>query len=90
MPEDAPVVQSVVQAHARATGAPPTVTSGLPAGAFITDAADMVRRGIPTAIYGPAAWNTTADEGIPIADLVTAARVYAIACADMTSRSRRG
>jgi acetylornithine deacetylase/succinyl-diaminopimelate desuccinylase-like protein len=90
MPEDAPVVQSVVQAHARVAGALPTVTSGLPAGAFITDAADMVRRGIPTAIYGPAAWNTTADEGIPIADLVTAARVYAVACADMTSRSRRG
>jgi acetylornithine deacetylase len=90
MPEDAPVVQSVVNAHARVTGARPTITSGLPSGAFITDAADMVRRGIPTAIYGPAAWNTTADEGIPIADLVTASRVYAIACADLTSRPRKG
>src|SRR5439155_22627927 len=46
MPEDAPVVQSVVQAHLRVTGARPTITSGLPSGAFITDAADMVRRGI--------------------------------------------
>ena len=90
MPEDAPVVQSVVQAHLRVTGARPTITSGLPSGAFITDAADMVRRGIPTAIYGPAAWNTTADEGIPIADLVTASRVYAVACADLISRPRKG
>jgi hypothetical protein len=64
------------------------ITSGLPSGAFITDAADMVRRGIPTAIYGPAAWNTTANEGVPIRDLVTAARVYAAACADLTARRR--
>jgi hypothetical protein len=28
---------------------------------------------IPTAIYGLADWNTTADAGVPIADLVTAA-----------------
>jgi acetylornithine deacetylase/succinyl-diaminopimelate desuccinylase-like protein len=88
MAEDAPVVQSVVQAHARVTGARPQITSGLPSGAFITDAADMVRRGIPTAIYGPAAWNTTANEGIPIRDLLTATRVYAAACAVLTGRRR--
>jgi len=88
MPASAPVVQSVVAAHTRVTGAPPTVTGGLPSGAFITDAADMVRRGIPTAIYGPAAWNTTANEGVPIADLVTAARTYAAACADVITRRR--
>ena len=88
MSEDAPVVQSVIAAHALVTGQRPRVTSGLPAGAFITDAADMVRRGIPTAIYGPADWNTIVNEGIPIADLVTAARVYAAATMDLTSRPR--
>ena len=83
-----PVVRSVVSAHELVTGRPLTVTEGLPAGSFITDAADMVRRGIPTAIYGPADWNTTPNEGIPIADLVTAARVYAAATIDVTTRRR--
>ena len=46
--------RALLNAHARVTGRRPKVTSGLPSGAFITDAADMVRRGIPTAIYGPA------------------------------------
>ena len=90
MPEDDPVVQSVIAAHTRVTGAPPKVTGGLPSGAFITDAADMVRRGIPTAIYGPADWNTIANEGIPIVDLVTAARVYAAAAVELTTRPREG
>jgi acetylornithine deacetylase/succinyl-diaminopimelate desuccinylase-like protein len=90
MPADAPIVRSIVAAHLLVTGRPPAVTSGLPSGAFITDAADMVRRGIPTAIYGPAAWNTTADEGVAIADLLTAARVYAAACADVVTRRRKG
>jgi acetylornithine deacetylase/succinyl-diaminopimelate desuccinylase-like protein len=89
MSADAPIVQSIVAAHTLVTGRPPTITSGLPSGAFITDAADMVGRGIPTAIYGPAAWNTVANEGVPIADLVTAARVYAAACADVTAKRRR-
>jgi acetylornithine deacetylase/succinyl-diaminopimelate desuccinylase-like protein len=89
MPEDASIVQSVINAHARVTGSRPVVTSGLPSGAFITDAADMVRRGIPTAIYGPADWNTTADEGIPVAELVTAARVYAVACAEAVAQPRK-
>jgi acetylornithine deacetylase len=87
---DDPIVQSVVGAHALVTGRRPKVTPTLPAGAFITDAADMVRRGIPTAIYGPADWNTIVNEGIPVADLVTAARVYAAATADLTSRPRQG
>jgi acetylornithine deacetylase/succinyl-diaminopimelate desuccinylase-like protein len=89
MPEDAPVVQSVIAAHELVTGKRPAIRDGLPSGAFITDAADMLRRGIPTAIYGPADWNTTADEGIPIADLVTASRVYAAAGADLTARPRK-
>jgi acetylornithine deacetylase/succinyl-diaminopimelate desuccinylase-like protein len=89
MPEGAPVVQSVIAAHQLVTGQRPAIRDGLPSGAFITDAADMLRRGIPTAIYGPADWNTTADEGIPIADLVTASRVYAAATLDLTTRPRQ-
>jgi hypothetical protein len=89
MRENAPVVQSVIAAHELVTGKRPAIRDGLPSGAFITDAADMLRRGIPTAIYGPADWNTTADEGIPIADLVAAARVYAAATIDLTTRPRK-
>jgi acetylornithine deacetylase/succinyl-diaminopimelate desuccinylase-like protein len=83
-----PVVQSLIAAHAEVVGTPPEVTSGLPSGAFITDGADMVRHGIPTALYGPGDWNTNPDESIPISDLVTAARVYARLCADIISQNR--
>ena len=85
---DAPVVQSLVAAHRRVTGRAPAILTGLPSGAFITDAADLVRAGIPTAIYGPAEWQTEPNEHIPIDDLVTAARVYAATCADVVSRRR--
>lgn len=85
---DAPVIQSLIAAHTDVVGSPPEVTSGLPAGAFITDAADMVRHGIPTAVYGPCNWNTIPDESVPIGDLVTAAMVYARLGADITSQPR--
>jgi acetylornithine deacetylase/succinyl-diaminopimelate desuccinylase-like protein len=85
---EAPVVQALIAAHTAVVGSPPPVTSGLPSGAFITDAADMMRYGIPTALYGPGDWNTTPDESIPIRDLVTAAGVYATLCADIVSQPR--
>jgi acetylornithine deacetylase/succinyl-diaminopimelate desuccinylase len=83
-----PVVQGLIAAHAEVVGTPPETTTGLPSGAFITDAADMIRHGIPTAIYGPCDWNTIPDESVPISDLVTAARVYARLCADVISQRR--
>ncbi|MGH2615530.1 MAG: M20 family metallopeptidase [Thermomicrobiales bacterium] len=83
-----PVVQSLIAAHTEVVGSPPEVTTGLPAGAFITDAADMVRHAIPTVVYGPGDWNTIPDESIPIRDLVTAARVYATLCSDIVSQQR--
>jgi acetylornithine deacetylase/succinyl-diaminopimelate desuccinylase-like protein len=86
---DEPVVQQLIAAHARVTGTPPELTTGLPAGAFITDAADMVRHGIPTVLYGPAEWRTAPNEGIPIRDLVTAARVYAATSAAIISQPRQ-
>jgi acetylornithine deacetylase/succinyl-diaminopimelate desuccinylase-like protein len=86
---DAPVVQSLIAAHTDVAGTPPVVTTGLPSGAFITDAADMIRSGIPTVVYGPGDWNTIPDESIPVRDLVTAAEVYARLCADVISRRRQ-
>ncbi|MFN8590620.1 MAG: M20/M25/M40 family metallo-hydrolase [Thermomicrobiales bacterium] len=88
--EDAPLVQSLITAHRAVTGRAPDVTSGLPSGAFITDAADMVRFGIPTVVYGPADWNTIPDESIPIADLVTGAKVYGELCRDVITQRRAG
>ena len=52
------------------------------------DEDDMIRHGIPTAVYGPGDWNTIPDESIPISDLVTAARVYAQVCAGIISQPR--
>jgi acetylornithine deacetylase/succinyl-diaminopimelate desuccinylase-like protein len=85
---DDPVVQSLAAAHEQATGKPADLVTGLPAGAFITDAADMVRHGIPTVVYGPGDWNTLPDESISIADLVTAATVYASTCIDIVTHRR--
>jgi acetylornithine deacetylase/succinyl-diaminopimelate desuccinylase-like protein len=86
--EDASVVQSLIAAHTEVTGSPPQTTVGLPAGAFITDAADMIRHDIPTVVYGPGDWNTTPDESIPVRDLAIAASVYAALCADIIARPR--
>ena len=88
IPADAPVVKSLIAAHTEAIGLPPELTTGLPSGAFITDAADMIRHAIPTVVYGPGDWNTIPDESIPIADLVSAAQVYARLCSDIISRRR--
>jgi acetylornithine deacetylase/succinyl-diaminopimelate desuccinylase-like protein len=85
---DEPVVQRLVEAHTRRCGSPPVLTTGLPAGSYISDAADMIRHGIPTVLYGPGDWRIIADEGIPIDDLMTAADVYAATCID-TITSRR-
>ena len=84
----APVVQSLVAAHERVTGRPPELTTGLPAGAVITDAADLIRAGTPTALYGPCEWTTEPDEGASIAELATAARVYASLCIDVIAQTR--
>jgi acetylornithine deacetylase/succinyl-diaminopimelate desuccinylase-like protein len=86
--ESDPVVQRLIAAHAEVMGTAPEVTSGLPSGAFITDAADMIRHGIATAVYGPGDWNTIPDESIPIPDLVNAARINAHLCASIISQSR--
>ncbi len=72
-----PIVRALAQAHRAETDSDPVFTKGLPAGAYITDAADMVRHGIPTVIYGPGDWRLIPDERISINEMTTAAQVYA-------------
>lgn len=76
--ENAPIVRIVKDAHREVIGRPAAVTTGLPAGAFITDSPDMARAGISTVVYGPTEWRMVPDERARVADLVTAARVYAL------------
>lgn len=85
---DNPVLEVIADAHHAITGAPVAYTGGLPGGAYITDAADMVRHGIPTVIYGPGTWNTEEDEFIEVEELVTAARVYSAAIREVVSGCR--
>ncbi len=78
---DEPVVALTAQAHRDVTGAEPTLTDGLPVSSYVTDSADIVRHGIPTAVYGPSDWRVVPDERISIAEMVTATQVYALAAA---------
>jgi acetylornithine deacetylase len=74
--ETSPIVRIVREAHERVLGAPPRLTTALPAGAFVTDAADISRVGIPAVVYGPCEWRQVPDERARMEDLVQAARVY--------------
>ncbi|HEV7763295.1 MAG TPA: M20/M25/M40 family metallo-hydrolase [Acidimicrobiales bacterium] len=86
MDRDAAVVGLVADAHAIVTGSgPPPVDDGLPVSSYVTDSSDLVKAGIPTAIYGPGDWRGEPDETIAVADLVTATRTYALAAARFLS-----
>jgi len=85
---DTEIVRTIVDVQTRITGRAPELREGMPIAAGVTDAADMMRRGIPTAIYGPADFRTEANESVLVADLITAARVYAGVTAEITSRPR--
>jgi acetylornithine deacetylase len=78
---DAPIVRTMVEAHRQVTGAAAPISDGLPASAYVTDAPDFVRAGVPTVVYGPGDWKVEPDERICIQDCVTAARTYAVAVA---------
>jgi acetylornithine deacetylase len=80
-----PLVRLVADAHSQVTGAPASISDGLPASAYVTDAPDFVRAGIPTVVYGPGAWTIEPDERIRVDDVVTAARAYALAAARIVS-----
>lgn len=83
----AEVVGLVADAHVAANGGvgPPPVDDGLPVSSYVTDSSDLIKAGIPTAIYGPGDWRGEPDETIAIADLVTATRTYALAAARFLS-----
>jgi len=77
--EASPVVGLIQSAHRDVVGRDPDVTDELPVSAYVTDSTDLARAGIPTVLYGPCAWRTDPNERVRVDDLVTAARVYAVA-----------
>lgn len=84
------IVKALASSHEKLRASKPRFNRGLPMSAAITDAADMVRHGIPTVLYGPADWRTEANEGIAIDDLLLASQVYALTCHNVVSRPRDG
>jgi acetylornithine deacetylase/succinyl-diaminopimelate desuccinylase-like protein len=88
MTRSSPAVEAVADAHRAVTGRPVEYRSGLPMSASVSDASDMVRHGIPTAMYGPGDWLTEPDEHIALDEIVDAARVYAEATAELVTRRR--
>jgi acetylornithine deacetylase len=82
-----PVVDALQRAHLRVLGWPTQVSHTLPTQAFISDTSDMQREGIESAIYGPCEWRMVPDERTSIKELNAAARVYALAAADLASRA---
>jgi acetylornithine deacetylase len=77
---EAPIVQAVAGAHRRLTGAAPRVGTLFPQVFYGTDASHLSHAGIPTAIYGPGKVTeiNVPDESCAVADLLQAARVYAL------------
>lgn len=71
------IVEGLGAAHERVTGTAVRFSRGLPVSSYVTDSSDLARAGIPTVLYGPGDWVGEPDESISIADLETAARVYA-------------
>jgi acetylornithine deacetylase len=82
---DAPLVRTFREAAGEALGSPPEVSDGLPASAYVTDAPDFMRLGIPTVVYGPGDWKVEPNERIRIDDMLAATRAYALAVARIVS-----
>lgn len=85
---EAEIIRTIIDAQTRLIGRAPRLLDGMPLAAGVTDAADMMHHGIPTAIYGPGIFVQVADESIAVDDLVAAARVMATVSAEITSRRR--
>lgn len=85
---DQPVVQAVAMAHGLLFGRAPRIGPLSPQVFFGTDASHISRAGIPTVIYGPGKVTeiNVADESMAEADLVAAARVYALAATQLCVR----
>jgi len=84
---DDPLVVAMVDAHTRVTGEPP-VTGAAPRLGAVGDASILQREGIKTVLYGPGSseifeqW-PTANERVPLEELVVAAKVFALAAIDI-------
>jgi acetylornithine deacetylase len=73
------IVRIVADAHRRVTGREPRIGPIEPYKFYGTDAAHLSRAGIPGIVYGPGGKHTTSpNECMEVADLLTAARVYAL------------
>jgi acetylornithine deacetylase/succinyl-diaminopimelate desuccinylase-like protein len=82
------VMRALSDAHSAVTGHRIRTISGLPMSASVSDASDMVRHGIPTAMYGPGDWVSEPNEHMKVQDLIDAANVYARTTSDLVSRPR--
>ena len=82
---ESPVVEALKWAHQRVLGRPTEVSSRLPTQAYITDASDMQREGIETAVYGPCDLRVMPDERASWSEMRAAARVYALAAAELAT-----
>jgi acetylornithine deacetylase len=82
---ETPIVRTLADATQRITGRAALISDSLPASAYVTDAPDFMRHGVPTVVYGPGDWKVEPDERIRIDDMLTAARVYALTAARIAS-----
>jgi acetylornithine deacetylase/succinyl-diaminopimelate desuccinylase-like protein len=71
-----PLIRALTAAHELVRGAPPEHATGLGQHAFVTDAPDLARAGLPTVGYGPGPWRYEPDEWIELDELLDAARIY--------------
>ncbi len=78
-----PLVAAILAASAAHGARRPEVGAPLPARRYCTEAADMARAGIASVVYGPGDWRWAPDESVALADLATAARVYATVAATL-------
>jgi len=88
-----PIVQAIKEAHKKIYGKDPGIGTDVWLRVFVTDAPHMNRMGIPTPIYGPGAGKSSrsdvgADAYIEVEEIITCAKVVAMAAADFCSKRR--
>jgi acetylornithine deacetylase/succinyl-diaminopimelate desuccinylase-like protein len=73
---EGPLIRALSTAHELVRGSPPELAGGLDQHAFVTDAPDLARFGVPTVGYGPGPWRYQPDEWIELDQLLDAPRIY--------------
>jgi len=91
-PEE-PIVQTIKEAHKKIYGNDPGIGTDVWLRVFVTDAPFMNDMGIPTPIYGPGAGKSSrsdvgGDAYIEVEEIMTCAKVVAVAAADFCSERR--